>query len=146
MKNTILVIFLVIILTSCGAKKPSVLSTTSNPMTTSLDYEPFLDITEYSQDRGYGLEEDKPIKVGERSATNQRRFIASLAGPEGEVLSFFRRGSCCPYPSENGFSGSALVDMYEVTYKGLKKPIILYISFYDQEKLYIPDGFTQRKL
>ncbi len=146
MRLAVLPILLLMLLASCGAKQPTILSTTSNPMATSLDYEPFLDITEYAKDQGYGLEEDKPIKVGERSATNQRRFVASLAGPEGQVLSFFRRGSCCPYPSENGLSGSALVDVYQVTYEGLKKPILLYISFYDFEKLYMPNGFTQRKL
>ena len=146
MKKTLIPILLFVLLASCGAKQPSIISTTSNPMTTSLEYEPFIDVTEIAKDTEYGLVESKPIKVGERSATSQRRFISSLAGPDGQVLSFFRRGSCCPYPSENGLSGSALVDVYQVTYEGLKNPILLYISFYDFEKLYIPKGFTQRKL
>ncbi|WP_277871519.1 hypothetical protein [Winogradskyella wandonensis] len=40
--------------------------------------------------------------------------------------------------------GKALVDVYEITYEGLKKPILLYISFYDTDKLYIPKGFIKR--
>lgn len=145
MKKLLLLIILPLFI-ACGAKKPTIISSTSNPMVTSLDYEPFMDITEKALDAEYGLVENKPIKVGERSATNQRRFIASLAGPKGQILSFFRQGSCCPYPSENGLSGQALVDVYQVIYEGLKKPILLYISFYDFETLKIPSGFTKRVL
>ncbi len=144
---------LALVLTSCGAKKsvtssqnPTILGTTTNPTSSSSNYEPFLDITTYSTNEDYGIVASSPVKVGERSATNQRRFLASLAGPDGEELSFHRRGSCCPYESENGFGGSAMVDVYEVTYEGLKEPILVYISFYDYEKLYIPKGFTKRKL
>ncbi|EDM43158.1 hypothetical protein SCB49_11804 [unidentified eubacterium SCB49] len=146
MKHIITTFLLLVLLSSCGAKQPTILSTTSNPSVSSLDYEPFLDITENAPDKEYGLVESKPIKVGERSAVNQRRFIASLAGPDGQVLSFYRVGSCCPYASENGLGGSALVDIYQVTYDGLKDPILLYISFYDFEKLYIPNGFVKREL
>ncbi|RDK86942.1 2-dehydro-3-deoxyphosphooctonate aldolase [Marinirhabdus gelatinilytica] len=142
----ILLLLIVLLCLACGAKKPTILSSSSNPMATSLDYEPFIDVSEYSTDKEYGLVEDKPIKVGEKSAINQRRYIASLAGPEGQVLSFYRVGSCCPYASENGLSGTALVDVYSVTYKGLKKPIMLYISFYDFETLMIPEGFTKREI
>ena len=48
------------------------------------------------------------------------------------------------FESENAIFGSALVDVYEVTYEGLKEPILLYISFYDYETLLIPKGFTKR--
>ncbi len=135
---------------SCGTKQPTILSSSTNPVGTSLDYEPFFDISEYAPQSNYGLSEKNPVKVGgvkEREGpTNQRRYLASLAGPNGEVLSFHRRGSCCPYPSENGFTGgSALMDVYEVMYTGLKNPILIYITLYDLEKLYIPKGFTKRK-
>jgi len=105
-----------------------------------------LDITEYSSNKNYGLTGEHPVKVGDRSARNQRRFLLSLAGPNGEELYFFRKGSCCPYESENGFEGMALVDIYLVNYEGLEQPIPIYISYYDFETLYIPIGFTQRKL
>ncbi len=146
MKSLFKIVILVLIMTSCGAKKPTILSSTTNPTTKSSEYMPFFEVRNYSQDKNYGLTGDNPVKVGEQSANNQRRFLASLAGPNGEELEFYRRGSCCAYDSENGFMGKALVDVYDVTYEGLKKPILVYISFYDSEKLYIPVGFTKRKL
>ncbi len=135
---------ILLLLTSCGSRNPKILSTSTNPTTSSVDHMPFFDITEYSSNEDYGLDGKYPVKVGERSAEYQRRYLASLAGPNGETLQFHRRGSCCGYKSENGLMGTALVDVYEVTYEGLKKPILVYISFYDYEKLYIPKGFTKR--
>jgi len=133
---------------SCGSKNPRILGTTTNPTTSSSDHVPFFDINEYSENKDYGLDGKFPVKVGEKSVSNQRRYLASLAGPNGEELQFHRRGSCCAYKSKNGIlggGGNALVDVYEVTYEGLKKPILVYISFYDYEKLYIPNGFTKRE-
>ncbi len=133
---------------SCKSKQPAILSSSSNPVGTSNQYEPFFDVTDFSENKGYGITEKNPIMVGgftEGGVINQRRYIASLAGPNNEELSFHRRGACCPYPSENSFGGNALVDVYEVTYEGIKEPILLYISLYDSEKLFIPQGFTKRK-
>lgn len=131
------------ILTSCGAKKPKITSSGATHATKSSNHIPFFDIDTYADDKEYGLVGEKPVKVGEKSVKNQLRYLASLAGPNGEELSYQRRGACCGYKSENGYGGTALVDVYEVTYDGLKKPILVYISFYDSEKLYIPKGFTK---
>lgn len=147
MKNVLLSVIFLFLLASCGAKKgPTILSSTSNPTQMSSDYEPFVDVTDYAQNEEYGLKGKFPVKIGGRSAVNQRRYLASLAGPNGEELSFHRRGSCCGYKSENGLSGVALVDVYEVMYDGLEDPILVFISFYDLDKLYIPKGFTKRNL
>jgi hypothetical protein len=146
MKYFLSTVFLAILLTSCGAKQPAILSSSTNPAETATAHEPFLDITEMAPNKKYALTGEYPVMVGEKSVSNQRRYIASLAGPNGEELIFHRRGSCCPYESENGMMGSALVDVYEVMYDGLKEPILLYISFYDEGPLYIPHGFTKRKL
>lgn len=139
------VLFLFLI--SCGSKGPKILSSSTNPIGKSTDYMPFFDVRDYAPKADYGLSEKNPVKVGgvmEREGPiNQRRFLASLAGPNGEELSFHRRGSCCPYPSENAFGSHALLDVYEVTYEGLDKPILIYISLYDYETLYIPKGFTR---
>ena len=145
MRIVLTLVILSIFLCSCGAKKSAILSTSTNRTETSNDYEPFFDIVDYAPNKNYGLVGDKPIMVGEKSVSNQRRFISSLAGPNGELLIFHRRGSCCPYKSEKGFGGTAFVDVYEVMYDGLTEPILLYISFYDLEMLYIPKGFTKRK-
>lgn len=144
MKNALAIVSIALFLVSCKSKQATILSTSTNPTETSSSYEVFWDISEYSPNKKYGIDEKYPVMVGDRKVANQRKYIASLAGPNGEELTFFRRGSCCPYPSENGLSGTALVDVYMVSYEGLKDPIALYISFYDKETLYIPKGFTAR--
>lgn len=141
--------FIFFILSSCASKGPDILTSSTNPVSEAKYFMPFLDVIEYAPDDSYGLTEKNPVKVGgvktNEGPSNQRRFIASLLGPNGEELSFHRRGSCCPYKSENGFGDTALIDVYEVWYNGLKKPVLLYISFYDTEKLYIPKGFIRTK-
>lgn len=144
MKN-LLFLSLAVILLSCGANKTSLKSDNASGYISSENIPPFFETMEVSTDDSYGLSSEKPVKVGEKSASNQRRYIASLAGPNGEVLSFYRIGSCCAYKSENGYGGTALIDKYSVTYEGLAEPIVLYISFYDLEDLLIPVGFTKRK-
>jgi hypothetical protein len=149
MKKWFLIPVLILVLNSCGSKDPRILSSSTNPVEKSTDYIPFFDVRDYAPKANYGLSEKNPVKVGgvkEREGPiNQRRYLSSLAGPNGEVLSFHRRGSCCPYPSDNAFGTHALLDVYEVTYEGLKKPILIYISLYDYETLYIPKGFTKAR-
>lgn len=148
MKNLLFFFLIGLTLVGCGSQNPKILSTSTNPHETSDQYEPFFDVVEDAPDKTYGLSETNPVKVGgfetREGPSNQRRFLSSLAGPNGEILTFHRRGSCCPYESENGYGGHALVDVYEVFYEGLKKPILVYISLYDTEKLYIPKGFTKK--
>ncbi len=146
MKNFLAFVLFSFLITSCGSKKPVILSSTSNPTESSRLYEPFVDVNSYSANKNYAIDSKYPAMTGERSSLNQRRYLASLAGPNGEELSFHRVGSCCGYESENGLGGVALVDVYEVTYEGLKEPVLIYISFYDSEELFIPKGFTKRKL
>ncbi|MDT0559441.1 hypothetical protein RM697_12320 [Ichthyenterobacterium sp. W332] len=144
MKHLPKILLIIILLTSCGAKNPKIVSTSTNPTTKSSDHTPFFDISEYSDNEAYGLSGDHPVMVGDMSVANQRRYLASLSGPNGEEISFRRRGACCSYKSKNSSFGSSLVDVYEVLYDGLKNPILVYISFYDKETLYIPKGFTKR--
>lgn len=144
MKSILKLIVVLIFVSSCGTRNPKIVSTSSNPTRTASDYPPFFDIKDYSEDEEYGLIGEKPVKVGEMSVENQVRYLSSLAGPNGEELKFHRRGSCCGYESEGSPFGSALVDVYEVSYEGLKKPILIYISFYDSETSYIPKGFIKR--
>jgi len=103
-------------------------------------------ITELSTDKTYGTEKN-PIKVGgdENSGpSNERRFLNALAGPNGEKISYTRKGSCCHFETPNGFMGGGLLDMYEITWPGQKKPVMLYINMYDPGELKCPVGFTLR--
>ncbi len=115
---------------------------------TILNGEAFL-LTETSPDPDYGYTEAKPIMVGgvttDEGPLNERRFLNSLLGPEGDPVYYERTGSCCDFETENGFMGYGLLDVYEVDYEGLEEPITLYINMYDAGPLYIPVNFTARK-
>ena len=106
-------------------------------------------IKEYATDKKYGYTQKKPIMVGggtEEGPKNERRFLNALAVPKGEEISYRRLGSCCHFYTKNSlFENTGLLDMYEITYEGLEKPIILYINMYDSDILKVPVGFTLKK-
>jgi len=105
-------------------------------------------IKEYATDKTYGYTEKNPIMVGNgnEGPKNERRFLNALAGPEGEQINYQRKGSCCHFYTQNGtFGDTGLLDMYEITYEGLKTPITLYINMYDSDTLKVPVGFTLKK-
>ncbi len=152
MKKLLLILCVAICCLSCGSSNNVTGTTTIGgalPMFSSENIEPFLDITEVSEDATYGYSEKNPIMIGgefSNGASNQRRYFASLAGPNGETVRFVRLGSCCGYESENAMlGGMALLDKYQLTYEGLKKPLVFYISLYDEEKAYVPVGLSPRQ-
>ncbi|AXT51023.1 2-dehydro-3-deoxyphosphooctonate aldolase [Aquimarina sp. BL5] len=108
-------------------------------------------ITEISTDKTYGLSPKNPVEVGgaknSQGPKNERRFLNALAGPNGEKISYYRAGSCCPVKSKNdpfGF-GSVMLDNYRVTWENSKDTISIYINMYDSGKLKAPVGFTIKK-
>jgi hypothetical protein len=96
----------------------------------------------------YGFIPERPIKVGGayiNGVANQKKYLEALRDAQGNAVSYERKGSCCAYPSENGFEGQALLDRYEVKYRDAnnkKQKAILYISFYDYEEPKTVKGFT----
>jgi len=96
-------------------------------------------------DKSYGYSMRNPIKVGDGNLSNgpanERKYLNVLLGPNGEQVNYRRLGSCCPIKTPNGYNGGGLLDMYEVTYKGLKKSKILFFNMYDSSKTKIPHGF-----
>ena len=152
MKKIVLILCVAICCLSCGSSNKVTSSTTINgqlPMYSSENVAPFLDITTISDDATYGYSEKNPIMIGGKTtegARNQIRYFASLAGPNGETVRYARLGSCCRYKTENALFGAyALLDKYQLTYEGLKEPLIFYISLYDEEDTFIPKGLTARK-
>jgi hypothetical protein len=102
---------------------------------------------EISTDSTYGYTEANPIRVGgalrQTGPANERAFLNGLRGPAGQPLRFRRMGSCCIFSTMNSpMGGRGLLDVYEVTYDGLEKPIQLYINMYDYERPKVPVGFT----
>lgn len=129
---------------SCASTK----SVSKNHAQTVLNNNTFL-ITEIATDHSYGLSEKNPVEVGgvsdQSGPMNERRFLNALAGPNGEEISYFRAGSCCPVKSDNGMSGMALLDRYRVTYAVSKDTVSIYINMYDSSLLKAPYGFTLKK-
>jgi hypothetical protein len=130
-----------IMLLSCSSTKKTV-------NTQLLDQQTFL-LTEISADPSYGLSEKNPVEVGgvdkNEGPKNERRYLNALAGPNGEKVTYYRAGSCCPVKSKNGFMGMAMLDNYRVTWEGSKDTISIYITMYDYGVLKAPVGFTIKK-
>ena len=101
-----------------------------------------------SEDKAYGYSESNPIKVGRLHGgpRDSRMFLSALRGPEGQGVTFKRLGSCCFFDTPNGLiGGKGMLDKYELSYQGLKAPIILYINMYDFEQPKVPVGFSKSK-
>jgi hypothetical protein len=102
-----------------------------------------------SDDATYGYSAKNAIKVGNGSMqsgpASERAFLNGLLGPNGEKVTYERSGSCCGVESAYAPLGVAMLDIYKVKYKGLNKPVILYINMYDPGVLLAPKGFTFRQ-
>lgn len=113
-----------------------------------LDNRTFL-LTAVSTDPTYGLSEKNPVQVGgvdkDEGPLNEQRYLNALAGPNGERISYYRRGSCCAVKSKNGFMGMALLDNYKVSWEGSEDTVSIFINMYDYGELKAPVGFTIRK-
>lgn len=94
---------------------------------------------EVSTDATYGYTRENPIKVGGTplyGPARQRRVLQALAGPAGQAIAFRRRGSLAPD------AGGIILDLYEITYPGLEKPIELYLDLYRWDPPKAPQGFV----
>jgi hypothetical protein len=124
---------------SSGEKKPT---EPPNKLKDSRTFE----LKKKSTDKTYGYEEGNPILVGgaknSQGPTNERRFLNALSGPNGEDISYERKGSCCHFSTENGMMGMGLLDVYEIKWKGQDEPVTLYLNMYDGGELLVPVGFT----
>ena len=96
-----------------------------------------------SSDASYGYTEKNPIKVGGFSdgPANERRYLNSLSGPNGETINYMRTGSCCHFETKNSPYGGGMLDAYAVTYEGKKDTVVLYLNMYDKASLKAPVGF-----
>ena len=92
-----------------------------------------------SADAEFGFKIEKAIRVGGGAAyvaSRERAYMDALRGPDGQAIQYRRLGSGPKAP--NG----GIVDIYEVTYPGLEKPITLYIDAYRYDDPRAPKGFT----
>ena len=99
-------------------------------------------LNEVSTDKKYGYQ-TKPktaIKIG--TVENEYAFVRALLGPNGEKTNAQRISSCCSFKSKTAAFGSGFLDKWEITYDGIKFPIILYLNSYDYEEPKCPFGLT----
>lgn len=144
MKKILISGLLVTLFISCSTVQKQAVN---RKLTSNIKFE----LTEISTDPTYGLSKNNPVQVGgvdkSEGPLNERRYLNALAGPNGEEVSYFRGGSCCPVKSKNDpFGlGSVMLDNYRVTYKGSKDTVSIYINMYDYGTLKAPVGFTINK-
>ncbi|MEZ0542879.1 hypothetical protein [Fibrella arboris] len=103
-------------------------------------------------DKQYGFFPDKPIKIGCTEANegvrNEQRFLAALAGPNGEIVKWRRKQNCCAFKTDNplALAGSGMLDVYEVKVADSNEIRLIYINMYDCGPLLAPVGFTVKEL
>jgi hypothetical protein len=149
MKKIAFVITILLLITSCGSIKSSLKNVDNNAPVPVVGKNNAFIITEYSKDKRYGYEKDYPINIyfrGTKNDTiNQKYFFNALSGPKGEKITYTKMENCCPFPTKSSDIGAGFLDVYEVTWDGLKKPIVLYVNIYERGLLMVPVGLGLKK-
>lgn len=149
--NTLFCVLIFASLVGCAGSKSA--SSKSKKMPASIERDFLtantLELKEISDNETYGYTAKNPICVGGgmmQGAANQRFYLNGLLSPEGEDVIYVRTGSCCAFSTKNAMLNDiGLLDTYEVTWKGLEEPIILYLNLYDAAEVKAPKGFTFKK-
>jgi hypothetical protein len=150
MKKIVFFITLILLITSCGSIKSSLKNVDNNAPVPVVGKNNAFIITQYSNDKKYGYEKDYPINIyyrGTKNDTiNQKYFLDALAGPKGEKITYTKLENCCPFPTKTSDMGAGFLDVYELTWDGLKKPITLYLNIYERGQLMVPVGLSLKKI
>lgn len=138
-----------ICLGSCVSTKSTLKNVDENAPEPTLTQDGYFLLTEKAKDKKYGYHKDYPINVFYKNAKdenlNPKRFLDALTGPNGEKISYKKMESCCPFPSARTEMGAGLLDIYEISYPGIAKPVQLYFNNYSKGNLLVPMGFSARK-
>lgn len=141
-------IFFIFLFTSCVSTK-STLQNVDNSIAKPQVLRDCFVITEYAPDEKYGYNKDYPINIGfdnERfSDKNIQYFFNALEGKSQEKITYKKVESCCPFPTKRSVMGAGTLDVYEVTFEGSTKKIMLYFNIYDKGKIMCPKGFSIKK-
>ncbi|ALU45320.1 hypothetical protein [Pseudoalteromonas rubra] len=100
-----------------------------------------------ASDPQYGYVAHKPVKLGgflrgSMYEGSHIEYFQSLSGPNGELVQVKRLGSCCPFEDKSMPFGGGMLDKYELSYQGQKKPVTIYVNLYQFEAPKAPQGFT----
>ena len=105
-----------------------------NPTPALLDYDTH-QLRAIAESPLYGYSKTHPIPVGGvaylEGPLNEHRVLNALLGPKDELVDYHRRGSLKAYGMENCKTKEAMLDAYEVSWKGLAAPKVLYFNMYE---------------
>jgi hypothetical protein len=136
-------------LTSCVSTKSTIKNIDSTALRPLVRDQAYI-ITEYATDAKYGYDEDYPINIGfiheKQEDINVAYFFNGLSGPKGEKITYKKIDTCCPFPSKNSLMGAGTIGIYEVSFEGSSKTIILYFNIYEKGKILCPKGFTIKQI
>ncbi len=149
-KLALAIIAATVVLSACTSTKNTIRNIDDTIPMPALSKEKTFIITEISADSKYGFDQDYPVNLGflpiQTAEINIKRYFGALSGPNGEALKYNKVDSCCPFPSKKNEMGAGIIDIYEVTWDGLKTPHRIYINLYEKGKVMAPKGFGIRKI
>ena len=149
MNKSILFVALLIGIASCSSTQSTLKNTDDTAPDLTLSQNNAFVITEYSKDKKYGYDKDYPINIffnnTKNETINQQRFFNALAGPSGEAITYSKLENCCPFPTKRSELGAGFLDVYELKWKGQKKPVTLYLNIYEKGILMVPVGLSLKK-
>ncbi len=150
MKNYLLIGLMALSMVSCVSTRNTIMNINDKATMPKLSKEKTFIINETSSDKKYGYHQDYPVNLGFLPITtaeiNVKRYFGALSGPNGENVSYRKVDSCCPFPSPKNEMGAGILDIYEVTWEGLKEPKRIYINLYEKGVVMAPKGFGIRKI
>ncbi|MBN9284200.1 MULTISPECIES: 2-dehydro-3-deoxyphosphooctonate aldolase [Flavobacterium] len=136
------------LLTSCISTKSTIKNIDDTAQRPVVRDNYFL-LTEYSDNAKYGYDEDYPVNIGfipeAQEKTNVAFFFNGLEGPDGQKLVFEKKGTCCPFPTKHNRVGAGMLNIYSVSWEGLKTPLLLYFNTFEKGKIMCPKGLSIKK-
>ncbi len=144
MKKIALFIVLLITASSCISTKSTLKNVDNNAPDLILKKDNTFSITQFAKDKKYGYDPDYPVNIffqnTNNETLNESRFLNALAGPYGEVITYTRLETCCPFPTKRSNMGAGFLNVYELKWEGQKKPVKLYLNIYEKGILMVPVG------
>ena len=98
-----------------------------------------------STDSTYGLTQGNPIRVGGGTGgvtDGLLRYLGALAGPHRERVAFRPLGRCCPFWIPGEANKVGLLEIYEISYDGIDRPVRIFVDAYNPGLPIAPVGFT----
>ena len=106
-------------------------------------------ITKHASDSKYAYDQDYPINIGNirenQEDINIAYYFNGLEGPNGEKFTYNKVDTCCPFPTKNTTMGAGTIGIYEVTFEGSGKKVMLYFNIYEKGEILCPKGFSIKK-